>query len=86
MPQLRPNFFMGIRSPWALSDDTVWRKTHRAGGVTFCIGGIVFIITAFLPRGWWLVIPVVLVLAATTGVWVFSYIIYRRQHRSQHHK
>ncbi|WP_243123893.1 SdpI family protein [Thermaerobacter sp. FW80] len=31
MGQVRPNFFFGIRTPWTLSSEAVWRKTHRAG-------------------------------------------------------
>src|SRR5918994_4689833 len=29
---LRSNFFVGIRTPWTLSSDLAWRKTHRVGG------------------------------------------------------
>src|ERR1043166_6580261 len=29
MGNIRPNFFMGIRTPWTLSSETVWMKTHR---------------------------------------------------------
>jgi len=26
------NYFIGIRTPWTLEDEEVWRKTHRMGG------------------------------------------------------
>ena len=29
MGRIRPTFFVGIRTPWTLADDEVWRKTHR---------------------------------------------------------
>ena len=32
MPKLRFNYVAGIRTPWTLSDERVWDKTHRLGG------------------------------------------------------
>lgn len=37
-------FMVGIRTPWTLSSDTVWAKTHRLGGRLFMLGGIVMIV------------------------------------------
>src|SRR2546422_10890198 len=34
LSRVQPTWFVGIRTPWTLSSDTVWRKTHRPGGVT----------------------------------------------------
>lgn len=35
------NWFMGIRTPWTLSSDVVWEKTHKFGGKLFKISGII---------------------------------------------
>ncbi len=43
MGKLRKNFFVGIRTPWTLANDTVWYKTHRLGAWIFVIGGLMFI-------------------------------------------
>ncbi|MDX5320914.1 MAG: SdpI family protein [Bacteroidota bacterium] len=32
MTKVRTNFFVGIRTPWTLSNEEVWRKTHRLAG------------------------------------------------------
>lgn len=37
----RSNFFIGIRTPWTLSSDDVWRRTHRLGGKLFMVAGAV---------------------------------------------
>lgn len=37
----RSNFFIGIRTPWTLSSDEVWRRTHRLGGKLFMVAGAV---------------------------------------------
>lgn len=50
MPKFKSNFYMGIKTPWTLSSDEVWRKTHRLGGRCFFLSGLLFIICAFLPE------------------------------------
>lgn len=43
-PKLPSSFFIGIRTPWTLSSEDVWRKTHRVGGYTFVAGGVFLIL------------------------------------------
>ncbi|PZN08885.1 SdpI family protein [Thermaerobacter composti] len=78
MGQVRPNFFFGIRTPWTLSSEAVWRKTHRAGGWLFILAGLAIATTAFLPPSW--TVPVILasVLGVTLGTTVYSYLVWRR--------
>lgn len=40
MLNTKRNFFIGIRTPWTLSSDTVWEKTHKLGGGLFKLSGI----------------------------------------------
>lgn len=47
--RVQPNWFLGIRTPWTLSSDVVWRKTHRLAAWTFVGGGLVFAASAFVP-------------------------------------
>ena len=47
LTRVRPNWIMGIRTPWTLSSDRAWRETHRAGGYTFVVVGLVTLIAAF---------------------------------------
>lgn len=78
MPQIRSNYFMGIRTPWALSNDVVWRKTNRAGGFVFCIAGILMIVSLFLPPGLLQSLPIYFLLVSTLGVYIYSYLIYKK--------
>ncbi|MDF2381195.1 SdpI family protein [Nostoc ellipsosporum NOK] len=45
---IRPNYFMGIRTPWALESERVWRKTHRMAGRLWIAGGILIVLVAVL--------------------------------------
>ncbi len=54
MINLKPNWFIGIRTPWTLSSDSVWKKTHQVGGRIFFYGGMICIIASFLLKGAWM--------------------------------
>ena len=44
LPKVRPNYLMGIRTPWTLSSDLAWVKTHRVGGRLFVIEGVLLVV------------------------------------------
>lgn len=76
--QIRFNYFFGIRSPWTLANEDVWRKTHRLAGPLWMIGGLIFLIAAFLPEGsvpWMVGVSVVILAVIPYGV---SYFYYRK--------
>ena len=79
MRQARRNFFIGIRTPWTLSSDTVWNETHRVGAVLFMISGVLSFIGGFFGGTtalWWLFAPL---LGSTLFLLVYSYILYQRE-------
>lgn len=76
--QAKRNFFIGIRTPWTLSSETVWDETHKLGSKLFMLGGAVTIISAFLgENGIWLMLAGMLV-AAFVPI-IYSYILWRRE-------
>lgn len=48
-PALKPNYFIGIRTPWTLESESVWKKTHRLGGRLWVVGGLIIIAASLLP-------------------------------------
>ena len=77
MPRLKPNWFMGIRTPWTLSNETVWIKTHRMGGILFKLAAIAVLFGALWPRYaiFFVLVPVLAVAAITV---LYSLIVYVR--------
>lgn len=73
--KLRKNFFIGIRTPWTLSSNAVWERTHRMAGRLFMLGGLVTIVATLAHAPLWIALAAALVpgLAAC----VYSYWIYR---------
>src|SRR5689334_9332608 len=48
MPLVRPNWWFGIRTPWTLSNDRVWTRTHRLAGFCMAGGGLLIIVAALV--------------------------------------
>jgi uncharacterized membrane protein len=44
---LRPNYFVGIRTPWTLQNPETWRATHRAGGRLFFFTSLILLMCQF---------------------------------------
>lgn len=74
------NWFIGIRTPWTLSSDAVWDKTHRLGARLFKISGVLALLGAVFPD-YAIVFVLVPVLVAALVTVVYSYVEYRREAR-----
>jgi uncharacterized membrane protein len=48
LPKVPKNFFIGIKTPWTLSNEVIWDKTHRLGGIMFVVAGFVMIKKSFV--------------------------------------
>ena len=79
LTRVEPNWFVGIRTPWTLSSDTVWRKTHRTGGALMVIGGSILAISSFLPRPAFLVLFFVTIVIVAVIPIVLSYLLWKRE-------
>ncbi len=75
----RPNRYLGIRTPWTLRNEEVWKRTHRVGGVwSFVVGIAGFICCVFAPEAWLsfiLLTAIILISAVSIG---YSYWIYQK--------
>jgi uncharacterized membrane protein len=78
LPRLRPNWFMGIRTPWTLSSDDVWRRTHRLGGVCLVATGALISLSGFLGQGAPFYLLVGSVAVCVLVPVVYSWLLWRR--------
>jgi len=79
LTRVEPNWFIGIRTPWTLSSDTVWRKTHRTGGWLMVVGGFVLAASVFLPHGAFLPLLIAAILIVVVIPVVQSYVLWKRE-------
>jgi uncharacterized membrane protein len=77
MGKLRPNWFVGIRTPWTLSSAESWNRTHRAGGWVFVALGFATMGVALVAGRAALPIAVGLLLLATVALAIYSYVVWR---------
>lgn len=71
------NWFIGIRTPWTLSSDPVWEKTHRLGSSLFKVSAVVALL-GLVWTGlaiWFVILPAIFVALFTL---IYSYVEYHR--------
>ena len=78
---LKPNYFVGVRTPWTLASDAIWTETHHMAGRLWLYAGIVIMVAGmFLPviSGVFLFIFAAMALAALP--YIYSYrLFYKTQ-------
>jgi uncharacterized membrane protein len=81
---IKPNWFVGIRTPWTLGNEVVWRKTHQMGGRLMVAGGLLSAVMA-------IVVPMPYTAGVVVGIMmitllipvVYSYIYFRQEKTRQ---
>ena len=79
MPTMRPNWFMGIRTPWTLSSDTVWRKTHLVGRTCFIVAGLLVMGAGFFTSPVMVGVMVAAAAAAAVTPVVYSWVAWKAE-------
>ncbi len=82
LPRARPNWFVGIRTPWTLSSDRVWERTHRVGGYLLVAGGALTVLAAIVAPRWGLHVMIGVCAVSGLSLLVYSYIAWRQERSS----
>jgi uncharacterized membrane protein len=75
--QIKPNWFVGIRTPWTLSSTESWARTHRLGGRVFVALGVLFAVTGLFKLGSFGFVVIGASIAAVAALMVYSYLVWR---------
>lgn len=76
LPHLRPNWVAGIRLPWTIVNESVWRRTHLVGGYAFTAFGFLALLLPFMPT-WMDILWFATFLALIVGIVCYAYCLYR---------
>lgn len=79
MPKLKFNYFVGIKTPWTLSSENVWNKSHRHGGLVWFVSGCLLIVLAFIPGTFSAILYFYIVILATVEPIGYSYILFKQE-------
>lgn len=77
LPKVPQNFFLGIRTPWTIKNEVVWKKTHKVAGYLFIIFGLIIIAAGFMAETGFIVIMSFCVLTVIV-LCVYSYLEYKK--------
>lgn len=80
MGQLKPNWTVGIRVPWTLDDEEVWRATHRFGGWLWFLGGLSLMCTPALPTELQVTFSLSCLAVLTVAPIVYAYYAWQERH------
>ena len=80
---IKPNYFIGIKTPWTLESEYIWKETHRLGGILWLLGGFLVIVLSLilnqkLNNIFFLVITAIISIVPI----VYSYTLYKNQKKN----
>ena len=75
---VKQNWFIGIKTPWTLSNKKVWDKTHQLGSTLFIISGIIVIGGVLFPPQYLILFILVPILLSAIFLFIYSYILYKK--------
>ena len=79
MREIKPNYFAGFRTPWALENDDNWRETHLLAGSMWIAGGItIAVFTIILPIEFRFIAFMSLIGIMCIVPFLFSYLYYKK--------
>jgi uncharacterized membrane protein len=78
LDKFRPNWFIGIRTPWTLSSEHAWVATHRAGRPVFIAMGVVLVLAGLIQTPWALYTAISLSVLGVAGLIAYSYVAWRQ--------
>lgn len=77
MRTLKRNYFVGIRTPWTLANENVWRITHEhVGKVWFYASVVGLVLSFFVPEIYSIFLVVAITLTLTVYACWFSYHVF----------
>jgi len=74
----RRNFFAGIRTPWTLSSDSVWKKTHERAAMGYKVAGALTLLAIPFPQ-WAMIFMIGPILVVSLYAVVYSYFEFERE-------
>jgi len=75
MGKVQRNYWMGVRTPWTLSSETVWNRTHRVAAWLWTGTGILGAIAVMCGVPFW--IALIVLMASVFWPVVYSLILYK---------
>jgi uncharacterized membrane protein len=73
-----PNWFVGIRTPWTISNKTVWKKTSKLGSLLFKTSAFIMLLGLFIKE-YFIYFVIVPIMISVVIIYIYSYVVYKSQ-------
>ena len=81
---IQANYFIGIRTPWTLENDMIWKETHKMGGKLWLLGGLLIVISCLvLDKKMNFIVFITVIAIITIIPVVYSYLLFRKEQRTK---
>jgi len=78
MSRIQPNWFVGVRTPWTLTSELSWTKTHRLAAWLLPLSGVAVMLAGFLATQWAVYAMLGVLFGSVAALIVYSYLVWRR--------
>ena len=82
---IKPNYFIGLKTPWTLENEEVWRKTHQLSGIIWMIGGVLIAVASFFwseDKAYFLPFFLTVIGVLTLVPFIYSYLLFKQLKRN----
>jgi len=83
MEKVKMNWFMGIRTPWTMSSEAIWNKTHKLSSKILMLSGILIAATVLVPPVGKIVLFLVAIALVIITLPLYSYILFWREEKGK---
>lgn len=83
MGKFQQNYFIGIKTPWTLASEEVWKKTHLWAAPLWVIGGSFNIILSFFQEVWAGYLQIIIFILLALIPVIYSYFVYEKLNKEK---
>lgn len=83
MKKVKSNWFLGIRTPWTMSSETVWDRTHKLSAPVMMVAGLGMALTAFVPPLGKTILFILVTALIVLFLPFYSYLLYVQEKRNK---
>jgi len=82
LTKVKRNYFIGVKTPWTLSSDKSWKKTHEKAAIGFRIYAILFLTLFFLPPEFFLWVVLIPIIVLIAYLYTYSYLEWKKDKKA----
>lgn len=83
LEKVKMNWFLGIRTPWTMSSETVWEKTHKLSNRVLVFSGLLMGVISFVPAEAKIVLFIIAIATIILVLPIYSYVLYVREKKNK---